>query len=108
MDSAPIILVGCKKDLRGDLKKLALEQGWTESSQAHRIEDAVEFSKGLELALDVNALRYFECSSKTGEGIKELFDYVASVVITIAYDNKPKVEGKKTGSWRRLFSRHVI
>jgi GTPase SAR1 family protein len=104
MDGVPIILVGCKKDLRSDHKKLADEQGWP-PEQAHLVEDAVMFFKGLELAGDIGALRYFECSSKTGEGVKEIFDQVASVVIT--YGKKRKVERKKTGSWRRLFSRPV-
>jgi len=105
MDSVPIILVGCKKDLKGDIEKLAVEQGWT-NDQAHLVDDAVEFSKGQKLAGDIGALRYFECSSKTGEGIQELFDHVASVVITDG--KKRKLEKKKSGSWRRIFSRPVI
>lgn len=31
------------------------------------------------MAKRIGALHYFECSAKTGEGVAEIFDYVAKV-----------------------------
>lgn len=69
----PIILVGLKKDLREDramLKKLQ-EKGTT----------PVTTEEGQALAKFVKAVTYVECSAKTQDGVKEVFDQAIKCVL---------------------------
>jgi small GTP-binding protein len=62
----PQLLVGTKMDLRrdeGTLKKLR---------DANQI--PITYEQGLELARKIKAIRYMECSAKTGEALKSVFD----------------------------------
>ena len=69
----PIILVGNKKDLRNDekirqeLSKLKLEP--------------VRNEHGKQMAEQVNAVKYLECSAKTKEGVREVFEEAAKAAL---------------------------
>ena len=67
--SCPVILVACKKDLRNDpdtIEKLK-ELG----------EKPVTSDVGKQIALQIKADAYMECSAKTRDGVQELFVHAA-------------------------------
>eukprot|EP01122_Echinamoeba_exundans_P004876 TRINITY_DN1508_c0_g2_i1.p1 TRINITY_DN1508_c0_g2~~TRINITY_DN1508_c0_g2_i1.p1 ORF type:complete len:194 (+),score=57.60 TRINITY_DN1508_c0_g2_i1:33-614(+) len=75
----PFILVGTKLDLRGDsgtLEKLRA------SNQA-----PITTQKGEELAKKIRAIKYLECSAKTEDGLKTVFD---EAVKSVLFTNKRK------------------
>ncbi len=69
----PQLLVGTKMDLRrdeGTLKKLR---------DANQV--PISYEQGLELARKIKAIRYMECSAKTGEALKNVFDEAVKAVL---------------------------
>lgn len=79
----PIILVGCKCDLRNDpatIEKLR------QSGQ-----QPVSSAQGQAVADKINAKKYLECSARTGQGVKEVFEVATRASLT--KDSKP--QGKK-------------
>lgn len=65
----PVILVACKKDLRTDPQTIArLKQDG---------EKPVTMEVGKQIAAQVKADTYMECSAKTREGVQELFVHAA-------------------------------
>nr|ANM86172.1 Rac-like GTP-binding protein RAC1 [Stygiella incarcerata] len=82
-EDVPIILVGLKKDLRDDptvLEKLAAKNA-----------EPISPAAGSKLAEQIGALHYLECSAKTQEGLKEVFDKAIEVALN------PKKKKKKGG-----------
>ncbi|CAF0921059.1 unnamed protein product [Rotaria sp. Silwood1] len=65
----PIILVGCKKDLRIDPQII--------SKLKQDSEKQVTTDVGRQIAAQIKADAYMECSAKTREGIQELFVHAA-------------------------------
>jgi GTPase SAR1 family protein len=63
--------VGLKKDLRDD--PLTLEELKSRACKP------ISHEQGLALMQDIGALKYFETSAKTGEGVKELFQAAAKL-----------------------------
>lgn len=62
----PVILVGCKVDLRNDpvtIKNLQADQ-----------QQPVSTSEGQEVAGKIGSKHYLECSARTGEGVREVFE----------------------------------
>lgn len=73
--STPYILVGCMKDLRGDEEAI-------ERMSRYR-QNFVTVEEGEEVAERIGAKMYWECSSKTGEGVKELFEMALRMSLKI-------------------------
>jgi len=84
LPSVPIILVGCKADLRDDaaaLKKLA-ERGV----------ELVTREQAEKMAKEIKAAMYLECSALTQKGLRELFDSAVRLVPPL--DAPKKKSGK--------------
>jgi len=69
----PIILVGCKKDLRRDPKTI-------EMLKRHG-QRTVSSEEGMAVAQKIGARQYLECSAKLGEGVREVFQHATRVAL---------------------------
>ena len=87
----PIILVGCKKDLRRDPR--VIEELRKTSQRPVTPEEVRLFycpakqpanvfpSQGMAVAQKIGAKHYLECSAKTGEGVREVFQYATRAAL---------------------------
>ncbi len=73
--NVPIILVGNKKDLRNDenirRELLKIEQ------------EPVTLEEGLAMAERIGASTYLECSARTKEGVREVFETAARAALQV-------------------------
>ncbi|XP_022946787.1 rac-like GTP-binding protein ARAC7 isoform X2 [Cucurbita moschata] len=69
--NVPIILVGTKLDLREDRRYANEQTGY----------DIITSSQGEELRKQIGASAYIECSSKTQQNVKAVFDTAIKVVL---------------------------
>ncbi|KAJ2842989.1 GTP-binding protein Rho1 [Coemansia brasiliensis] len=74
----PIILVGCKADLRS-------MPGASDSG-------LVTYDQGQHTANKIKAHKYMECSAKTGAGVREVFEEATRAALHIT-PNKPRKRG---------------
>eukprot|EP01088_Endostelium_zonatum_P021559 TRINITY_DN859_c0_g1_i1.p1 TRINITY_DN859_c0_g1~~TRINITY_DN859_c0_g1_i1.p1 ORF type:complete len:213 (-),score=48.63 TRINITY_DN859_c0_g1_i1:158-796(-) len=77
----PYILVGTKLDLREDTTAM-------ETLKKQKLEP-IESAQGANLATEINAAAYVECSAMTQKGLKLVFDEAARAVIKSAATNNP-------------------
>lgn len=69
----PIVLVGLKQDLREN-------EAYVQKLRA-KGSDVVTKEQGVALAKQIKAVTYIECSARTQEGMKEVFDTAIKVVL---------------------------
>uniref|UniRef100_A0A914YBH9 Uncharacterized protein n=1 Tax=Panagrolaimus superbus TaxID=310955 RepID=A0A914YBH9_9BILA len=73
--NASIILVGTKKDLRDDPERLSISS-----------------EEGHQMAKEINAIKYFECSALTQFGLKDVFD---EAICASLFPSKEKIKNRK-------------
>ncbi|KZT59395.1 small GTPase-binding protein [Calocera cornea HHB12733] len=78
----PIILAGCKKDLRHDPKVIE----WLGKSSKH----PVTHPEGMAVAQKINAVQYLECAAKQNEGVNEVFECAARTALLTRKDEKAR------------------
>ncbi|XP_038679088.1 rac-like GTP-binding protein 3 isoform X2 [Tripterygium wilfordii] len=91
---APIVLVGTKLDLREDKHYLTDHPGL----------EPVTPAQGEELRKHIGALYYIECSSKTQQNVKAVFDAAIKVVIKPPQKQKEKKKQPRRGCTLNMFS----
>ncbi|TPP61189.1 Rho gtp-binding protein rhoc [Fasciola gigantica] len=71
--NVPIILVGNKKDLRNDEA--------TKNELRRMKMEPVKLEEGKAMAEKIGALAYLECSAKTKEGVREVFEFATRAAL---------------------------
>jgi Ras family protein A len=80
--NVPIILVGNKKDLRND--------DATRRELAKMKQEPVKFDDGRAMAERIGAYAYLECSAKTKEGVREVFETATRAALQARKKRKGK------------------
>ena len=84
--SAKILLVGTKCDLRSD--------PFAMSKMEERDLEPISNEMGSGLAKDIGAARYVECSAKTSQGVKDVFDEAVRLVLYPPLQMKPSKKNR--------------
>ena len=69
----PILLVGTKLDLREDEETVA-------KLRTNQL-TPITYPQGLSMANDVGAVKYLECSAKTNQGLRQVFESAIEIVL---------------------------
>lgn len=85
----PMFLVGLKKDLRDDPKTI-LELQRTSQHPVTR-------EQGMEVAQKIGALKYVECSAKTTERVKDVFELATRAALSNKIKKKRAISGRLFG-----------
>lgn len=80
----PIVLVGTKLDLREDAKTAQ----WLRA----RRQQPVSWAQGAQLAKEIHAVQYIECSALTRQHLKTVFDTAIKAVLMPPEPKKRKVK----------------
>jgi len=80
--NVPIILVGNKKDLRNDeaTKRELLKMN----------QNPLKHEEGKAMADKINAVAYLECSAKTKEGVREVFEQATRAALEVRRKNRKR------------------
>ncbi|KAM9342453.1 rho-related GTP-binding protein RhoA-C-like [Pholidichthys leucotaenia] len=81
--NVPIILVGKKKDLCND--------DHTRQELAKMKQEPVKYEDGKEMASHINAYNYQECSAKTKDGVREVFEKATEAALQAKKQNFHKL-----------------
>jgi Ras-related C3 botulinum toxin substrate 1 len=81
----PIILVGTKLDLRDDKET-------TEKLKEKKLAP-INHPQGLQMAKEISAVKYLECSALTQKGLKTVFDEAIRAVLNPVKPSKKKKSG---------------
>ncbi|CAO3592493.1 unnamed protein product [Absidia cylindrospora] len=68
-----ILLVGCKKDLRND-------PGTIEALQRNS-QKPVTYEEGIDVSRKIGAYKYLECSAKSNDGVREVFEHATRAIL---------------------------
>ncbi|CAH1976197.1 unnamed protein product [Acanthoscelides obtectus] len=80
--NVPIILVGNKKDLRNDPATI--------SELKKMKQEPVKPQDGRAMAEKINAFAYLECSAKSKEGVREVFENATRAALQVKKKKKPR------------------
>ncbi|KAL3974497.1 hypothetical protein ACER0C_023123 [Sarotherodon galilaeus] len=96
--NVPIILVGNKKDLRNDEH--------TRRELAKMKQEPVKPEEGRDMANRISAFGYLECSAKTKDGVRDVFEMATRAALqTVVYCLGHNMRSRAhTGSGRRHYS----
>lgn len=83
--STPILLVGTKIDMREDKDCIAR---LTEKKQS-----PISYEQGMQMAKEIGAQKYMECSALTQKGLKNVFDEAIRAVIGGGANKQTKKRG---------------
>ena len=78
--NVPIVLVGNKKDLRNDEN--------TKRILAQVEQEPVKYEKGASIGREIKACAYLECSAKTREGVRDVFEMAAKATLEDPLETK--------------------
>ncbi|KAH9819909.1 P-loop containing nucleoside triphosphate hydrolase protein [Melampsora americana] len=82
----PIVLVGCKKDLRNDPKTI--------DELRRTSQRPVTSDEGMAVAQKIGAQRYLECSAKSGQGVREVFEHATRYALLAKKGGGRRTRGK--------------
>ncbi len=80
--NVPIILAGNKRDLRNDET--------TKHELMKMKQEPVRMEQGRDMAEKINAFSYIECSAKTKDGVREVFETATRAALQTKKKKKPK------------------
>ncbi len=93
----PIILVACKKDLRDDPKTI--------QDLARMNQRPVSRQEGLAVAQKIGAQGYVECSAKSGDGVREVFQTATRAALTVSSLTCARTDSRPRSPSRRAAAR---
>lgn len=69
----PVVLIGIKTDLR-------YKCGENRTDDGMQREKLISYKQGIEMAERIKAVKYMECSPKSGDGVKSVIEEVIRIV----------------------------
>jgi Ras family protein A len=106
--TVPVVLVGNKKDIRDDSKKLNAKKSPSNFFNLAKNELFVDSIEGEHLCKRIKANHFLECSVRTGENVKEVFDYAGLIVEMNSKLIKENNKINKNGCFKSLLKCEIM